>query len=121
IIRADTTASTGSRAVTPSPDPQAFHTELCRFNAPRLSPGRIHPDWERDVRAELDMSAPEGGLGETERAKIQEDAAGAPRDAAAFLGWFEGLRERGPGQGDPLFPWLAASPTSGGMAWCRRP
>ena len=27
--------------------------------------------------------------------------------------WFERLKEHGPGQGDPLFPWLATQANSG--------
>jgi hypothetical protein len=103
--------------VTPSPDPQAFHAELARFNASRLAPGRIHQDWKLQIRAELHMRTTEGYFVEIERAKAAGDAAAAPRDASAFLRWFEDLRERGPGQGDRLFPWLASSATMEAMRW----
>jgi hypothetical protein len=33
------------------------------------------------------------------------------------LAWFEGLRDRGPGQGDPLFPWLADHADREQMRW----
>ena len=35
----------------------------------------------------------------------------------AFIAWFEELRENGPGQGDPLFPWLATTATREQMRW----
>jgi len=103
--------------VTPYPDPHAFHSELCRFNAGRLTPARIRPDWEADLRAEVDMRATEGYFVEVERARAFERAAQAPWDAAGFTDWFEDLRRCGPGQGDPLFPWLAEQATLEQMRW----
>jgi hypothetical protein len=63
------------------------------------------------------MRMTEGYFVEIERARVFEDAAGAPWDAAAFVRWFEALRERGPGQGDALFPWLATRATLEQMRW----
>jgi len=40
-----------------------------------------------------------------------------PRQADAFVEWFESLREHGPGQGDPLFPWLEHSCDLEQMKW----
>ena len=40
-----------------------------------------------------------------------------PDDPDGFLKWFERLKEIGPGQGDPLFPWLATSATPEQMRW----
>jgi hypothetical protein len=54
---------------------------------------------------------------EDERAAVKDDAAAAPDDAAAFVAWFEGLNERGPGQGDRLFPWLATTASLEQMRW----
>ena len=34
-----------------------------------------------------------------------------------FIDWFEELRETGPGQGDPLFPWIAEVATREEMLW----
>jgi Iron-containing redox enzyme len=103
--------------MTPDLPPHAFHAELARFNASRLAPGRIGPDWQAEVHAELEMRVTEGYFVEIERARVAAEAARAPRDAAAFLRWFETLRERGPGQGDRLFPWLASSATMAQMRW----
>ena len=35
----------------------------------------------------------------------------------AYMTWFEALKERGPGQGDPLFPWLASTADLKQMRW----
>lgn len=43
--------------------------------------------------------------------------ANVPTEAEAFVAWFEGLRDSGPGQWDPLFDWLAASATLDEMKW----
>ena len=40
-----------------------------------------------------------------------------PSDADTFVAWFERLKDIGPGQGDPLFPWLAAEATLEQMRW----
>jgi len=54
---------------------------------------------------------------EAERAAIAHDVAKAPTEATAFLSWFEGLKQDGPGQGDPLFPWLAHTANHQQMCW----
>jgi len=59
----------------------------------------------------------EGRFVERERMLVAMRAARAPRSAAAFLDWFEELRNSGPGQGDALFPWLAAEATMDEMRW----
>jgi len=52
-----------------------------------------------------------------ERSAVAHRAAQAPLDPDAFVRWFEELRETGPGQGDPLFPWLAARSSLAEMKW----
>jgi hypothetical protein len=44
-------------------------------------------------------------------------AASAPREPAAFIAWFEALKENGPGQGNPLFPWLAERASRREICW----
>jgi len=51
------------------------------------------------------------------REEVREEAAEAPRDADAFVIWFENLKLTGPGQGDALFPWLAQEADIGQMRW----
>src|SRR3546814_974486 len=54
---------------------------------------------------------------ETLRSEVADEAALAPTEAGDFLAWFEGLRETGPGQGDPLFPWLASHASKEELRW----
>ena len=44
-------------------------------------------------------------------------AATAPTDVQGFVDWFEALNESGPGQGDPLFGWLAKDADLAAMTW----
>ena len=99
------------------PTPAELHRKLARFNQPRLRPALPHPGWREDVAAELELRMLEGDFVEHERTAIAAQAGEAPTDPAAFLAWFEGLRRTGPGQGDPLFPWLASSATLPQMRW----
>jgi hypothetical protein len=48
---------------------------------------------------------------------VARRAAQAPTEPAGFLRWFEALAETGPGQNDPLFPWLATRATLPQMRW----
>ncbi|MDC0713298.1 iron-containing redox enzyme family protein [Stigmatella sp. ncwal1] len=89
-------------------DPGLLHQLLLHFNRARLSPSIPREDWEADVRRESHVRCLEGAFVEAERERIAERAAEAPEDPDAFVAWFEELKHTGPGQGDPLFPWLAA-------------
>jgi len=94
-----------------------FHASLGDFNSSRLVPGRIHAQWQADLKTEHEMRLTEGHFLERERKLVERTARDAPHEARAFLGWFEALREHGPGQGDPLFAWLAESATLPEMRW----
>lgn len=94
-----------------------FHSELSRFNAARLAPAYINDNWRNDLEAEYQMRVKEGYFIEQERSKIAHLASQAPQKPDAFIAWFEDLREAGPGQGDPLFPWLAEEATLEEMRW----
>jgi hypothetical protein len=48
---------------------------------------------------------------------VADEAAEAPEDADGFIAWFEALKEKGPGQGDPLFPWIAEEANLEEMRW----
>jgi len=94
-----------------------FHTRLNSFNYSRLMPAQIQPHWEADLKVEHNMRIAEGKFIEVERQRIHRAAVEAPAQPAAFLHWFEQLREQGPGQGDPLFSWLAETATLDEMCW----
>jgi hypothetical protein len=57
---------------------------------------------------------------ESERARVAPIVADVPRDADGFVAWFEMLRQTGPGQHDPLFPWLAEHATLDQLKWFLR-
>jgi hypothetical protein len=72
-----------------------------------MAPGFPLADWQKTLDDDFRMLRLEGGFLETLRAEAMDRALEAPDDPEAFVAWFEGLQQTGPGQGDPLFPWLA--------------
>ena len=90
---------------------------LAQWNHRRLSPGLPEPDWELKLARDQQMLRLEGNFLEALRAEISAEAEAAPADAEGFLAWFEDLQHSGPGQGDPLFPWLAEHATLDEMRW----
>jgi len=95
----------------------AFHVALMAFNATRLTPGFPRLDWKESLRGEREMQIAEGEFVEQERRMIRREAANSPSDPCAFMAWFEQLCETGPGQRDPLFPWLASTASLAEMRW----
>ena len=59
----------------------------------------------------------EGEFLDALRVEVLDEAADAPTDPDGFIAWFEALRDRGPGQQDPLFPWLAEAADRSQMRW----
>lgn len=94
-----------------------LHLRLAHFNEKRFRPGFINDDWRADLAEELEMRELEGEMVEAARADLAEQIARVPEDADAFMDWFEGLRDTGPGQNDALFPWLASSASLEAMRW----
>lgn len=84
-----------------------FQRALARWNAERLAPGFPVGDWQKRLDDDQRMLRLEGAFVEELRAEVAHDARAAPTDVAGFISWFEALQHDGPGQGDPLFPWLA--------------
>ncbi|HEX3895685.1 MAG TPA: iron-containing redox enzyme family protein [Rudaea sp.] len=95
----------------------AFHARLMLFNARRFKPTLPSADWASSLTRDIALQEEEGEFLETERASIQPLLADVPRQADAFMVWFESLRECGPGQGDALFPWLAEHADWNRMRW----
>lgn len=54
---------------------------------------------------------------ESLREQVIDHALQAPSDPDGFVAWFEDLKATGPGQGDPLFPWLAKEATREQLCW----
>jgi len=88
-----------------------FQRALTRYNGQRLEPSLPDPAWRAHVRAEARVVEAEGEFVEAMRQEIAPLVADIPQQVDSFIAWFERLRETGPGQGDPLFPWLAAQAT----------
>ena len=85
----------------------AFQQALAQWNRKRLAPGLPTGDWQADLDENHRMQRLEGAFFEELRAGVAARAAAAPTEVGAFIEWFEDLQVTGPGQGDPLFPWLA--------------
>lgn len=95
-----------------------LHRRLSRANRDRLAP-TLPADLDEGApgsSTELDLALEERFLVQ-ERAKVSAAAAATPRDAAGFVAWFESLADRGPGQNDPLFPWLAEEASREDLRW----
>ena len=98
-------------------DPAGFHKRLSYFNRHRLAVAVPHDGWADDIEHEAAMRKLEGEWIEAERAEIADWAAEAPTNADDFVAWFEALKAEGPGQGDPLFPWLAKTARRDEIKW----
>src|SRR3954471_23844032 len=98
-------------------DPDAFHQTLSRWNRERFAVAMPDEGWVADIHTEHAMRLVEGAFIERFRAQVAERAAQAPRDTKGFVAWFEALKQDGPGQNDPLFPWLAEEASLEEMRW----
>ena len=95
----------------------ALHHQLRRLNEVRMTPLVADPDWHASLTAEHTARIAEHEYVESCRAEIAARASTAPTRADAFLAWFCALRADGPGQGDPLFPWLEHHATLEDLRW----
>lgn len=95
----------------------AFQRGLARWNRSRLAPAFPDEDWQSLLDRDIKMLRLEGAFMEELRAEIAVDAMAAPADADQFIAWFEDLKASGPGQGDPLFPWLADTASRAELQW----
>jgi hypothetical protein len=98
-------------------DAEGLHRQLAHWNHRRLAPGVPAAGWRDELREEARMRRLEGAWIESFRAEVVAQAQAAPRDVDGFTAWFEGLAATGPGQHDPLFPWLARHAGPDAMNW----
>ena len=98
-------------------DSEQLQRRLAVFNEKRFAPGLPTPNWRQDLEDFASCQQAEGEWLEAVRARVAPRAAEAPRDADGFVAWFEELDRTGPGQNDPLFPWLATTATREQMCW----
>jgi hypothetical protein len=113
LSKADIFERSGQRAASSL----SFQRRLSAWNRERLSPALPSADWMEGLLADAGLLAREGQFVEQERRVVSERVATAPRDPDAFVAWFEELTNTGPGQNDPLFPWLAESAPLESMRW----
>jgi len=99
------------------PDAEALHQGLARWNRRRLAVQTPTADWPAQLNEDQRMLRLEGAFVEAFRAHVADMVADVPSDAAGFIGWFESLKDAGPGQWDPLFDWLASSADLEQMKW----
>ncbi len=81
---------------------------------PRASPT---PDWREELDRDHEMRWLEVPSSRSCARRWRAEAAGVPDDPDGFVAWFEALKDNGPGQGDPLFPWIAEKATLEEMRW----
>lgn len=96
---------------------ERFHRKLALKNGGRLQPRLPSQDWENELEAEMQLRRMDIELVEHQRRELAPLLRDVPIEAEAFMQWFEGLRQSGPGQGDVLFPWLAEQATMRQMRW----
>ena len=93
---------------------------LAHWNRERLSPRLPTDDWPRQFAVDQELRLLERRLLEDLRECVADWASEAPSDAAGFVQWFEDLKAVGPGQNDPLFPWLAETASLEQLRWYLR-
>jgi hypothetical protein len=98
-------------------DPAGFHQRLTRWNSRRLRPGTPTEDWIAHAREDAEMVLVEGAFIERMRKAAEPWLADLPTNPADFVRWFEALQGKGPGENDPLFPWLAEEADLEQMRW----
>ncbi len=90
---------------------------LAIHNSSRFRAGLPTEDWQATMDNERHVLHLEGLFVEAQRRAITARASAAPREPDAFMAWFQALETSGPGQGDPLFPWLARVASRDAMIW----
>jgi hypothetical protein len=100
-------------------DPR-IHRELQQLNELRLAPSLTTDTTPALLAVETQRRLYENDYLAVCRTAVAARASEAPRDRDRFLAWFEALRANGPGQHDPLFPWLEREATLEQLRWFLR-
>jgi len=111
------TASSPNEPTSELADAPGFHRRLARWNHRRLTPGVPTANWAAEAREDAAMIQLEGAFIERARAEVAPMLADLPTDVDGFVAWFEDLKGFGPGENDPLFPWLADAADFEQMRW----
>lgn len=96
---------------------ESFQRAIAHWNNSRLSPSVPHDGWQHEIDDEARMRRLEGGFIEELLGEVACRASAAPTDPDGFIAWFEDLKDSGPGQNDPLFPWIAEDATRAQLLW----
>ena len=94
-----------------------FQTALAKYNGWQLTPAIPGKEWRTQIDEHAVITLAEGEYIEAVRMEIAPLLPSVGKDVDGFIDWFEELRESGPGQGDPVFPWLAHEATLEQMLW----
>jgi hypothetical protein len=108
---------TGWASELSGPRYSALHVALTKYNASRLKPGLPEEAFDEDLANAFLVSSAEIDLVEALRREIAPLTSDIPTAPDEFVEWFECLKNNGPGQGDPLFPWLATQATREQIKW----
>lgn len=95
----------------------ALQQALAHWNRERLSPQFPSQNWSEHFENESHFRWLEASFLEELRAEVADRAREAPQDVDGFVEWFEGLKQTGPGQNDPLFEWLAEEASLDQLRW----
>ena len=106
LTQIKTDSGTGSQFLN-----HAFQRGLAAWNHVRLQPGFPSGHWQKQQEEDFRMQRLEGAFLEELRVDVEAWSGEAPTDVDGFIAWFEALKQVGPGQDDPLFPWLAEEAT----------
>lgn len=96
---------------------ESFQQDLARWNHERLAPRFPTSDWRGELRKDAQMEERQVRFLQFLRAQVAARAAQAPTEPDGFIAWFEDLERAGPGQHDPLFPWLEQEASLDQMRW----
>ena len=96
---------------------ERFQIELAKYNGRQLQPAFPDNAWQKELDDHAKVLRAEGEYIEAVRQKISPLVDNVPSGVDDFIAWFEELKETGPGQGDPLFPWLAETASYEDMLW----
>ncbi len=99
---------------------EAVQRRLAHWNHARLAPRLPDENWHEIAELDWAMLVVEREFVQLLRDQVRHAAAEAPSEAIAFIDWFERLQHDGPGQDDPLFPWLAHSASLEQLRWYLR-
>jgi hypothetical protein len=94
-----------------------FQRELARYNAARFRAQLPEEAPAASVSREAIWARAEIEFVEALRRVVTPLAVNVPKDVDGFIAWFEELKHAGPGQGDPLFPFLAETASLEQMKW----